>query len=387
MHGQCQRKGLTLRDLIAIVVIVVLFGAFLMLRNQQGRIQTRRTVCEFNMHNISEALASLEEANGQFPGYANVVNGKRASWVVPILPYLEREDLWRAWESAPPVELPLPAGATDTMLTPGKPNPWARARLHVLLCPSSVNASIPVDGLSYVVNTGSARTANDFLAPMTNPRRWVEDRNGGVFFNRARADFALDKANPNPPTDAFAPEDGPATSIEFVFRHDGSAYTLLLSENLQATTWVSDPTDTVNKPPDPFQSEFQIRQDTGFAWFITGNKDNALPAPPTAEYNPKGIEINALAGTVAWPVPAQAYPVGDREPPTGGLAYARASSAHPGGVNVIYCDGHLQFMSQDIDYTVYTALMTPNGRDAIVALPDITATEAGWDEPARNDES
>jgi prepilin-type processing-associated H-X9-DG protein len=42
----------------------------------------------------------------------------------------------------------------------------------------------------------------------------------------------------------------------------------------------------------------------------------------------------------------------------------RPSSPHPGGFLVTYCDGHTAFMSQDIAYQIYAALMTPRGSQA-----------------------
>ena len=53
-------------------------------------------------------------------------------------------------------------------------------------------------------------------------------------------------------------------------------------------------------------------------------------------------------------------------------------------MNVFYCDGHYRFMSEEIDYRVYTQLMTPNGRDCIVDLPDVTAARSGWDYQLRD---
>ena len=371
-------RGFTLLEMFVVIFVIAVLLVLIMSRLQKGQIGNRRATCANNMRNIAIALVNFESRNGGFPGYANVINNKRASWVIPILPNLERMDLYQAWTDTPPVNLPLRAGSTETTLASGTPNPWARSTLSILVCPSARVISSPSNPLSYVVNTGSARTANDFLPPLTSDVRWVEDRNSGVFFNRAGADFHLAEPTPNPPPDAFTPSAGPVTNIDFIFQHDGTAYTLLLSENLQATTWASDPTDTVNKPPNPFQSEFQIRQNTGFVWFVTGNKDNAGPAPRSAQYNPQGIGINALGNVVTRPVPMQAYPVPGSDPPTGGLAYARPSSMHPGGVNVIFCDIHYRFIGEDIDYKVYTALMTPNGRDAIIELPDVTATNAGW---------
>jgi len=39
---------------------------------------------------------------------------------------------------------------------------------------------------------------------------------------------------------------------------------------------------------------------------------------------------------------------------------ARPSSMHTGGVNAVFADGHTQFLNEDIEYTIYQALMTPD---------------------------
>jgi prepilin-type processing-associated H-X9-DG protein len=45
--------------------------------------------------------------------------------------------------------------------------------------------------------------------------------------------------------------------------------------------------------------------------------------------------------------------------------YARPASAHSGGMNVAFCDGHGDFLRDDIDYKVYQQLMTPWGRKCV----------------------
>jgi prepilin-type processing-associated H-X9-DG protein len=42
--------------------------------------------------------------------------------------------------------------------------------------------------------------------------------------------------------------------------------------------------------------------------------------------------------------------------------FARPASAHGSGANIAFCDGHSQYLRDDIDYVVYVQLMTPNGR-------------------------
>ena len=44
------------------------------------------------------------------------------------------------------------------------------------------------------------------------------------------------------------------------------------------------------------------------------------------------------------------------------MNYARPASNHPGGVNMTFADGRTQYVNENIDYTVYAALMTPEGR-------------------------
>ena len=45
--------------------------------------------------------------------------------------------------------------------------------------------------------------------------------------------------------------------------------------------------------------------------------------------------------------------------------YARPASNHPGGVNVVFCDGHVQFLREDVaKYSIYQVLMAPDPKKA-----------------------
>jgi prepilin-type N-terminal cleavage/methylation domain-containing protein len=369
MLQQRSRRGVTLIEVVVVVIVaLILLALFLPMMSQSRGGHASRNHCANNGRWLAISLGIFEEQRREFPGYANVIHNKRASWIVPLLSYLEETELLQHWAKTDPVKLPLPSGSTSTSLraSPPTPNPWSHANLSVLVCSRKGNPLLETNPLSYVVNTGSARAANDFLPPITPANTWVEDINSGVFFNRARADFAAGAPNPNPSADAFSPDQGPRMTMDFIFQHDGTSNTIMLSENLQATTWATDPTDDKHQPAYPFESEFQIRQNTGLVWFVTGNPDNTGPAAAGAPFNPRALGINKLRDA-AVPVPLSA-----------GLSYARPSSNHPGGVNVYFCDNHYRFISEDIDYKVYTQLMTPNGQGAIVALPDKRASDAEW---------
>lgn len=114
-------------------------------------------------------------------------------------------------------------------------------------------------------------------------------------------------------------------SLDYLSQHDGASNTLMLSENLQAGYW----TDT---------SEANV----GMVWFRTPGPCSRINECSNAGQRPQGLQ------------------------------YARPSSNHGGGAVVSFCDGHQEFLREDIDYQIYQHLMTPDGRAA--GLPP-----ADWD--------
>jgi prepilin-type processing-associated H-X9-DG protein len=45
--------------------------------------------------------------------------------------------------------------------------------------------------------------------------------------------------------------------------------------------------------------------------------------------------------------------------------FARPASNHPNGVNVAFCDGHTDFLRDDVEYVVYQQLLTANGKKCV----------------------
>ena len=80
--------------------------------------------------------------------------------------------------------------------------------------------------------------------------------------------------------------------------------------------------------------------------------------------NGHGASEDEITGDLSAEYLAQKYPnirpiFGDSALGAFGLM-ARPSSGHNGGVNAVFADGHTQFLNEDIEYTIYQALMTPN---------------------------
>jgi prepilin-type processing-associated H-X9-DG protein len=122
--------------------------------------------------------------------------------------------------------------------------------------------------------------------------------------------------------DRSDPANSPANNQDFISQNDGASSTLMFSENFLATTW--DARGTVEQPD---------KISNVFVWHDRSN--------PTPEMLINGGLKNQVVLT---------------------SQTARPSSFHSGGVNVAFCDGHVQFLRDDITYPVYVQLMTPLGK-------------------------
>jgi prepilin-type processing-associated H-X9-DG protein len=106
---------------------------------------------------------------------------------------------------------------------------------------------------------------------------------------------------------------------------DGTGATILLAENHYLDLW----NYPVNYPSSNPTSEFYC----AIVW-----QDNPAGTPQV------GLDTPFTPG------------------PQLNVAHARPSSLHPGGFQVVFCDGHTQFVSESIAYDVYCRLMSSNGR-------------------------
>jgi prepilin-type processing-associated H-X9-DG protein len=231
-----------------------------------------------------------------------------------LMPRLERNDLWDAIVNPPDKTIPVPMPAIG----------------DIAVCPedSDVRSQPDLPGLSYSVNTGAwdRDTSKVFLVGAGKG----DTADNGVFFSYADYDRAV------------PPVSGPKMRISSI--KDGAATTIMLSENIHKSY-----ESTTSDGAPGFGWMFGTEQQLGIVWVVPTSA-NSPPQPGNTINDQERINGNAN-DLVSF----------DRTIPR----FARPASGHSSGVNVAFCDGHGKLQRDDIDYTVYQQLMTPNGRKCV----------------------
>ncbi len=349
MKGR-ERRGFTLVELLVVITIIGMLMALLLPAVQAAREAGRRATCQNNLHQLSLACLNFESARRQFPGYAErlvVANSVPddapmtypysandptvdVSWVVMLLPYADRNDLWTRWRDPD-------MGAKGGWLQLHVPLPFT-------VCPSAPpeQTGAGTSHNAYVANCGIADGMSTSGGPVSAP----DGPKTGVFFNHQSWAGALKNLK---------------MSLDFMSGKDGSSNTIMLSENLQATEYIPVTPDSNGIPHRRAIGE----ADVGMVWDANCIFPAQPATPPTlqpgidGELVLAGSPYNSIFGANG----ALLYP-----------GYARPSSHHPSAVVVSFCDGSVRTISTQIDYQTFRHLMTPDGTGAgLIGVLDTSA--------------
>jgi hypothetical protein len=222
------RRGTTRLNVIVAILAIGFLLSLTLPAIQGSRDLGRRNSCGCHGKRLATSVAILADVNGgRYPGYLNtlkfdepvtrpdgsVADDTGVSWVVPLLPFLAEDELFRQWSNGDVVRKSRTAN-----------DPVANGYL-VLVCPSSRASAPTPPPCNYVVNTGRRDVRARGLHG--DSPRWPADwAANGVFFNR----YVDGRANP---TGAPLVE----VTHQYIADHDGSTRTLMLSERLDAGSY------------------------------------------------------------------------------------------------------------------------------------------------------
>jgi prepilin-type N-terminal cleavage/methylation domain-containing protein/prepilin-type processing-associated H-X9-DG protein len=372
--GLRRRGAFTLVELLVVISIIGMLIALLLPAVQQAREAGRRTTCLNNMKNCMFAVLNFEGQRKTYPGYCDTLTGIQynaggtastnyvlpVSWLVQVLPLLERTAEYNLWRN----QITFTAAALPPSWPP-------QVYMDVLNCPSSpptyTTGNTPC---AYVVNSGMLDVPGGNGGSSTGlPADFPAN---GVFFNKFNAFFVSNSAGGNNQTlanpagvsntqytgapQAMLSNNGtPLVSInqEYITTHDGSSLTLMMSENNNVPSVAYGGAGTLNWGGASLSGG-------------SGSWGNLAAGPSALPY--AGLEPTNCF--VWWPdMSPNAQMKINAQVTTGGSSatlypqyFMHPSSNHPTAVNVAFCDGHARNIGQDVDYTVFCLLMTPFGQ-------------------------
>ncbi len=325
-----QRQGFTLIELLVVMAIISILLGLLLPAVQKTREAAARLQCQSNLRQLGISLHSYHNTTGRFPpagksyGICNGVNSPlfqpdpivyNVHGLMLLLPYLEQGALYDQWnqQAASGDFLVTSLGIYYTgSLMLASPSATASGNaalaatpIQLLLCPSdSGNPFIPPDPL-YSPDLGAgvaaAKTSYEFV---------VKDRDNGYFNFWSQA---------GPMRYMF----GENSRTRFTDITDGTSNTLALGEQTLET--VSGPTSGW-----AYRGYSQVGIDPVGFWNVT------VP----------------LQGLNIWNFNGLSDQIGTR------AASYNAASLHPGGVNFVFADGSVRFVSETIDIVSLTNLCT-----------------------------
>jgi prepilin-type processing-associated H-X9-DG protein len=324
--GRAGRTALSLIEVLVVLALIALLIGLLMPAVQRARESANYIKCRHQLRQICLAIHNYEVANGYFPGLGKGLFQDSA--LARILPYIEQTNLHGQIVPNQPLYTPI---GDSVHLNPAQANA-AKSLVNNFICPSDAQSpyfsnhdQATTAGSNYVVNAGTGTGLYfDFRYP-----------NDGVFWH--------------------------GSQVRHKDMRDGLSSTLMVSEALLGAG-----TDAYGEiQPDP------RRQWMNVACSVYPNPDRPGTIPPLTDEHCMSMTMPGMiwrgdrgASWIGGPGHRVAFNTylmpNDAMHDCGayGIGRFKASSAHPGGVNMVLGDGSVHFIKDHIELSVWRALST-----------------------------
>ncbi|MEM8669690.1 MAG: DUF1559 domain-containing protein [Planctomycetota bacterium] len=412
-------SGFTLVELLVVITIIGILMGLLIPAVNSAREVARRNQCATNMKNFALAATQHENTKGELPPYTQkfgVFPGaiadrteeppstnyggtiprhvKIGGFGVPLLPWLDAQPTYEHWTQDSYSLIADGAAQGGTTSTVGASSAGAgfhtlaAPNLAIFQCPSNPVTDANNGRNSYISNNGLSWYRSAATIAFAGTQGYSGSAAAGPVITHADAQSKANGTGVTAYLGLPVPAGfglGPRITLDDM--KDGQGFTAMYSENVQALPWylpgfLNGPNLVVAAGIDDVAfsdvnltgiGELVASQfSAGWVWHYEDEAWASLnPGSLVQEIIPvyEKHRINGGGQNVSEDIFTQQMNLANSPD------LARPSSAHVDGVNVGFGDGATRFVTQDIDYRVYQAIMTPRGKSADVPWPEFVLTD------------